>query len=168
VFENVFPFFGSLDIRDSSKKRSQAIEKDLKYNLHAAHKVLQSAHTELSFDILGELILDVESIVTKLQHHFTTGEEITITDFIRDKVNTVIAHLSSQYPQLGTSPSHTWKNWRMVLTFTPPFAQDMMKRSTWSIRLLLKNWMRKKLTCNDYIHVILKNTGRTALSIISI
>src|SRR5258706_1578767 len=33
IFENVFPFYGSLDIRDSSKKRSKAIGRDLLYNL---------------------------------------------------------------------------------------------------------------------------------------
>lgn len=101
VFEHVYPFFGSLDIRDSSKKRSIAIERDLSYHLHAAHRVLQSAYGELSFDILGELILDVERYIARLLDNFTTGEEITVTDFIRDKVNPVIVHLSQQYPQLS-------------------------------------------------------------------
>ena len=106
LFENVYPFFGSLDIRDSSKKRSLAIEQDLTYHLGAAHQALQGAHRELSFDILGELILDVESNITRLRENFTTGDEITIADFIREKVNPVILHLAQQYPQLDNITRH--------------------------------------------------------------
>jgi len=103
MFEDVYPFFGSLDIRDSSKKRSTAIENDLAYNLDAAYQVLTTAHQQLSFDILGELMLDVEKNRNKLRENFSTGDEIGIADFIRHQVNPVITHLAAQYPQLNTT-----------------------------------------------------------------
>jgi hypothetical protein len=121
VFDNVYPFFGSLDIRDSSKKRSLAIERDLSYHLHTAHQVLQKAYGELSFDILGELIADVEHNISRLRDHFTTGEEITITEFIKDQVNPVIVHLSQQYPQLSHLTEPYLKQLGNGSQFSTPF-----------------------------------------------
>jgi GAF domain-containing protein len=100
VFENVFPFYGSLDIRDSSKKRSKAIGRDLMHNLDAAHGVLREGYESLSFEILGELINDVEKCRDKIRESFSSGDEASVTRFIRTEINPVITHLYQQYPQL--------------------------------------------------------------------
>jgi hypothetical protein len=103
VFENVYPFYGSLDIRDSSNKRNQAIVRDLLDNLGTARNVLQHGFEDLSFAILGELVYETEQKLHKLQACFCTGDEVGLTEFIRKEINPVVAHLRQHFPQLAGS-----------------------------------------------------------------
>ncbi|MBD0287287.1 MAG: GAF domain-containing protein [Flavisolibacter sp.] len=103
AFENVYPFYGSLDIRDSSKKRNKAIEQDLVFNLENALLILRQGYETLSFDILGELISDIEKRLVEIKTSFSTGDELTVTEFIRKEVNPVMLHLQKQYPHLFSS-----------------------------------------------------------------
>ena len=100
VFEEVFPFYGSLDIRDSSKKRSKAIAQDLLLNLNTAQEVLKKGYDILSFDILEQLIIDVEKCSHKVRSSFATGDEAGVSLFIREKINPVITHLEQHYPEM--------------------------------------------------------------------
>jgi hypothetical protein len=102
-FENVYPFYGSLDIRDSSKKRHKAIEQDLVFNLKNALVILRQGYATLSFDILGELINDIEKKLEEINTSFSTGDELTITEFIRKEINPVLMHLQRQHPHLLSS-----------------------------------------------------------------
>ncbi|MEO5905846.1 MAG: GAF domain-containing protein [Saprospiraceae bacterium] len=102
VFEEVYPFYGSLDIRDSSKKRRKAITQDLLLNLNSAHEVLKKGYDTLSFDILEELIIDIENYRHKVHSSFVSGDEAEVAFFIRDKINPVIAHLEQHYPEMRT------------------------------------------------------------------
>jgi hypothetical protein len=102
-FENVYPFYGSLDIRDSSKKRNKAIEQDLVFNLENALAILRQGYETLSFDILGELISEIEKRLLEIKSSFSTGDELTVTEFIRKEVNPVMLHLQKQYPHLFSS-----------------------------------------------------------------
>ena len=103
VFENVFPFYGSLDIRDSSNKRNQAIVRDLLDNLETARNVLQHGYEDLSFAILGELVYETEQRLFKLRACFCTGDEVSLTEFIRREINPVVAHLRQHYPEIADS-----------------------------------------------------------------
>ena len=100
AFEEVFPFYGSLDIRDSSRRRTQAIAQDLLLNLHSAHEVLKKGYDTLSFDILEELITDIEQCSQKVQTSFTSGDEAAVALFIAEKIDPVISHLDQHYPEM--------------------------------------------------------------------
>lgn len=99
-FENVFPFYGSLDIRNSSKKRRKAIAQDLLYNLEMGLNILQQSYEQLNLEILGELIIEVEKYIDKIKTDFSSGDEAGIANFIRTELSPVIEHLRKQYPQL--------------------------------------------------------------------
>jgi hypothetical protein len=100
LFEDVYPFYGSLDIRDSSRKRSKAIERDLLFNLDMAMDVLRHGYEILSFDILGELIHDADKYRQKINASFSSADEVGIAVFIRKEVNPVITHLGQHYSQM--------------------------------------------------------------------
>ncbi len=103
VFEDVYPFYGALDVRDSSRKRSQAIAKDLLLHLHSAREVLQKGYDLLAIDILEALIIDIEKRSDKVRSSFVSGDETEITLFILEKVNPIIQHLEQHYPAMGAS-----------------------------------------------------------------
>jgi hypothetical protein len=100
VFEDVYPFYGSLDIRNSSGLRQKAIAQDLLLNLELALSVLHQSHDLLSFDILGELISEAEKHRDKIITHFSSGDEAGIAGFIRTDISPVIDHLRKNYSQL--------------------------------------------------------------------
>jgi hypothetical protein len=99
-FEDVYPFYGSLDVRNSSRKQSAAIERDLLFNLQLAHEILNNGYKLLSFDILGELMSTVEARMEKLQKAFSSGDDLATAEFIRKELTPVITHLREQHPQL--------------------------------------------------------------------
>lgn len=97
-FENVFPFYGSLDVRASSNKRNLAVHRDLLDNLGTAQNALQKAGEILPFSVLGELAHKTEQKLKKLQESFQTGDEPTISEFIRKEINPALEHLHQNYP----------------------------------------------------------------------
>jgi len=105
VFEDVYPFYGSLDVRDSSRKRSKAIAQDLLFHLNAAQAVLQKGYQTLAIDILEELIIDIQKWSQKVRSSFVSGDETEVALFIMDKVNPIINHLEQHYPEMRVSVS---------------------------------------------------------------
>lgn len=102
LFENVYPFYGSLDIRNSSKKRRKAIAQDLLFNLELGVSVLRQGYEQLRLEILGELIIEVEKCMDKINTNFSSGDEAGIANFIQNDINPVIDDLRQHYPQMET------------------------------------------------------------------
>ena len=100
VFENLHPFYGSLDIRNSSNRRNHAVLRDLYDNLEICSSLLRKTHQVLSLSILGELVYELEQQLELLRQDYTKGDETELVDFIRKKLNPIIDHLSNQYPQI--------------------------------------------------------------------
>jgi len=90
-------------VRDSSRMRSKAIAQDLLLHLNSAKEVLQKGYDTLDFDILEELIIDVEKYSQKVRSSFVSGDETGVALFIMEKVNPVIHHLAQHYPEMGGS-----------------------------------------------------------------
>lgn len=105
-FEDVFPFYGSLDMRNSSGQRQNAIAHDLRITLELALDVLNKCQDQLGFDILGELISETEKRRSSIQIPFSSGNESGIPDFIRNEINPVIHHMGLQYPSLASTTQH--------------------------------------------------------------
>jgi hypothetical protein len=55
VFEDVYPMYGMLDIRDSSLHRNCAIQEDLADHLRLAEDILLLAHSFKPLPVLDEL-----------------------------------------------------------------------------------------------------------------
>src|SRR5690606_37738525 len=60
VFRNVYPFFGMIDIRNSSRERNTAIQLDLQENLRMATKALERLSGKVRLPLLDELIFRAE------------------------------------------------------------------------------------------------------------
>ena len=100
IFENLYPFYGSLDVRNSSIKRNAAVLRDLLDNLEASCELLRKGHDILSLSILDELVYEVEQRLESLRIDITKGDETELADFITKKINPVIDHLGQQYPRV--------------------------------------------------------------------
>src|SRR5205085_1707326 len=63
IFENVYPLYGSIDIRNSSSERSHAIQKDLKEHLVLINETLGQLSPILNLPLLEGLKFKNENIL---------------------------------------------------------------------------------------------------------
>jgi hypothetical protein len=93
TFENVYPLYGAIDIRNSSIERSGAIQKDLKEHLTLIATILTQLQDVLSLPIIEGLEFRNETIRQSIAEHLTTEDEVMINDFLASEVTPLFSHL---------------------------------------------------------------------------
>lgn len=93
VFDNVYPLYGVSDIRGSSQLRNAAIQADLTEHLRLAHDILQVSYGNRPLPILDALAYHVGKLMTQLEAGLSSGDEVTIIDFLRREVEPVFEHM---------------------------------------------------------------------------
>ena len=98
VFEQVYPFFGAIDVRNSSLARSKAVQADLLEQLELAAAVIRKAQQGLSFPILNELENKIEKYSTAVAVTLRSNEEMAVYDFLQGQLLAVFNHLLETEP----------------------------------------------------------------------
>lgn len=93
VFDRVFPLFGQMDIKGSSKYRDRAIQSDLICQLELIKAVFEEASEERSMVMYEQLIYEVDQHLTRLGDRLDAGEEPMIMSFFRREVDPIFEHL---------------------------------------------------------------------------
>lgn len=93
VFKDVYPLYGQIDIKDSSKARNAAIQTDLMIQLTEINEVLNAAWEKNKLPIYEELIFRVNSYIDDIKDVLYTNSEQAIADFIFNDINPVLEHL---------------------------------------------------------------------------
>ncbi len=93
VFKDVYPLFGQIDIKDSSKARNLAIQTDLMIQLTEINKVMKAAWNKSELPIYEELIFRVNSYMDEIKDVLYTNSEQAIADFVFSEINPVLEHL---------------------------------------------------------------------------
>lgn len=100
VFENVYPLYAASDLRGSSTERNVAIQADLATHLVMAHDVIRSAHAARALPALDELAYQVEQHLQRVETGLTSGAELTVLAFLRQRVETLFDHLQGFGPEV--------------------------------------------------------------------
>lgn len=100
VFRNVYPFFGMVDIRNSSRERNAAIQRDLQENLTMARELLERIMTKARLPVIEELIFRTGKHITLSSRSLSSGDEINVLEFIKREIHPVLDHFSDD-PELG-------------------------------------------------------------------
>jgi hypothetical protein len=98
VFEQVYPFFGAIDVRNSSTARSKAVQADLLEQLELAAAVIRKAQQGLSFPILNELENKIVKYSTAVTDTLRSNEEMAVYDFLQGQLLAVFNHLLETEP----------------------------------------------------------------------
>lgn len=98
VFEQVYPFFGAIDVRNSSTARSKAVQADLLEQLELAAVVIRKAQQEQSFPILYELLNKIEKYKSAVTETLRSNEEMAVYDFLQGQLLAVFNHLLETEP----------------------------------------------------------------------
>ncbi|MBL0268792.1 MAG: hypothetical protein IPP99_09045 [Chitinophagaceae bacterium] len=105
-FDEVWPLYAALDIRNSSTERSQAIQRDVLEQLNLAKAVVDKAISSLSFPLLQELAFKINKFIMAASDVLQSEEEMSINDFMKTQVQSVFHHLRSTEHSLKTEIDH--------------------------------------------------------------
>lgn len=95
VFKDVYPLYGQIDIKDSSKARNLSIQKDLMIQLTEINTVLDAAWQQNKLPIYEELIFRVNSYLDDIKETLFTDSEQAVADFVHNEINPVFEHFKN-------------------------------------------------------------------------
>jgi len=93
IFENVYPLYGAVDIRNSSLERSHAIQKDLKEHLLLIADILVQLQLHMQLPLLEGLEFKNENLRHSIEDTMTAEEEQSINEFLSNEVEPLFRHL---------------------------------------------------------------------------
>lgn len=93
VFKDVYPLYGQIDIKDSSKARNTAIQHDLMIQLSKIKDVLDVAHKKNKLPIYEELIFRVNNHLESIRETLYTNSEQVIFEFVQEEISPVFRYL---------------------------------------------------------------------------
>ncbi len=100
VFEDVYPLYGAIDIRNSSTERSKAIQADMLEQLTLARVVVNKAQGQMSFPLLQEIEYKIDKHIEAASDILLSEEELVIREFLQGSVAAAFRHLHSTEPSL--------------------------------------------------------------------
>ena len=95
IFKGVYPLYGSSDVRGSSEARAQAVRSDLTEHLRLGLTLLEAAAAQRPLPMLNELSAACRGHLKRMesQQSLASGDELAISEFMRDRVEAVFGHL---------------------------------------------------------------------------
>ncbi|MER3471833.1 MAG: hypothetical protein C4330_11060 [Chitinophagaceae bacterium] len=91
-FEEVYPLYAAVDIRNSSVQRSQAIQSDLLEQLQSVRNVLDTACRIVQFPLLKELSFKVEKYIDTISENLLSDDELMIYEFLNNDIYSLFQH----------------------------------------------------------------------------
>jgi len=93
VFDDVFPLYGAIDIRNSSVERSHALQKDLKEHLMLIEETLRRLNSVVQLPLLEGLEFKNEILKKNIEETMTAEGEVRVNEFLNQEVGPIFAHL---------------------------------------------------------------------------
>ena len=100
VFKDVYPLYGQIDIKDSSKARNSGIQKDLMIQLSTINTIISRAWEKNRLPIYEELLYRINNLLEEIKEVLNTNSEQAIFDFVKEEVLEVFEHLKATDEEL--------------------------------------------------------------------
>lgn len=100
VFENVYPLYGAIDIRNSSMERASALQKDLREHLILLEHTLTRLQELMPLPLLEGLKFRNHSHLQSIKDTINTEDEMRINEFLHQEVKPVLDHLNRNNKQV--------------------------------------------------------------------
>ncbi|GAA3986284.1 GAF domain-containing protein [Mucilaginibacter dorajii] len=99
VFNNVYPLFGAIDIRNSTIERNTALQDDLKALMATIIKTLLTLKEHIHLNLIDNLIYKCKDWEQKISGFITTNDELTLDSFLEKEVNPFFNYFRENYPE---------------------------------------------------------------------
>ncbi|MFL5747249.1 MAG: hypothetical protein ACJ751_21420 [Niastella sp.] len=98
VFDDVYPLYGAIDIRNSSVERSRAMQKDLMEHISLVDETFDLLQARFPLPLLEGLKFKNFNYRQAITRGVTAEDEVRITEFFNNEVHTVLKHLKNSHP----------------------------------------------------------------------
>lgn len=100
VFEDVYPLYAAVDIRNSSSTRLETIQRDLQEQLKMAQKIIQAAIELNDLPVLEKMSFKIQKMLEDIQLILVADDESKINYFLSDELEPLFKHLQIVHPSL--------------------------------------------------------------------
>jgi hypothetical protein len=100
VFDEVYPLYGAIDIRNSSTERSHAIQLDLIQQLQLTGAIVKKAQSHTFFPLLQEIEFKIQKYIGSASDTLLSEDELLIHDFLHKQIIELFDHLNNAVPSL--------------------------------------------------------------------
>ena len=98
-FEDVYPLYGAIDVRNSTMQRNEALEKDLRVQLNLLVTLLQGLKKVHFLTIIDEMIFKGKNLLKGMDQQFGTDEQYEISQFLETEIVGFLTHYHGSYPE---------------------------------------------------------------------
>jgi hypothetical protein len=101
VFQQVYPLYGAIDIRDSTIKRNAALKNDFIIQLRATLQLLRRSAKLISLPLVESLEFKCHKFLSSLNEVLTSEDELKLSEFLEHEVIVFFRYLKSKVPELA-------------------------------------------------------------------
>jgi hypothetical protein len=106
LFEDVYPLYGAVDIRNSSIERGSAIRDDLKEQLQLIQHTFKQINGDLHLPLLEELQYKNNRMLNNMQETLFAEDEVRINEFLDYEIAPTFRHIYESQPELKPLLNH--------------------------------------------------------------
>jgi hypothetical protein len=99
-FEDVYPLYAAIDIRNSSTERSHGIQMDLLEQLNSAKDLLQRASKLIHSPLLDETRFRTKKFIESVRDALLSDDELVIYDFLQNDLDSIFKSIRERCPEL--------------------------------------------------------------------
>jgi hypothetical protein len=100
VFENVYPLYGAIDLRNSSTERNEAIQQDLTDQLKMVGEIIRKAQQYSPFPLFDEINFKINKYLNAVSNIMLSDDEYSIHSFLKKEVSSLFNHLKNNIPEV--------------------------------------------------------------------
>jgi hypothetical protein len=97
-FEDVYPLYGAVDIRNSTAERNEAMHADLKIQFDLLVQTLTALKRQFNLGLIDEKIFECREWINSIAHHLTANDEISLNTFLTQDIDPFLMHLKKNHP----------------------------------------------------------------------
>ncbi len=100
TFNNVYPLYAAIDVKNSSIERNNAIQLDLLEQLNMVYNVLQNVSSSIDLPLLKEIQYKVDKYIMATTENLLSEDELQIYEFLQHHIDALFRHLETARPEL--------------------------------------------------------------------
>ena len=100
TFNDVYPLYAAIDIKNSSLERNNSIQQDLLDQLNMVYNMLKTASRKIEFPLLKEITFKIDRYIKSTSENLLSDDEMMIYEFLQNDLDSLFRHLHATQPVL--------------------------------------------------------------------
>jgi hypothetical protein len=100
TFDDVYPLYAAIDVRNSSTERNNSIQLDMLEQLNLAKEVIVKTEGTMHFQLLEETKYRIEKYIESVSDALLSDDEMMIYDFLQNDLDVMFKNLQDTRPEL--------------------------------------------------------------------